>query len=213
MPKRKIFTYLYFIILFLDAFGLIVPDIIHRKYTTFLPLPILLILYFLSVKKVNLYYIIALACTFLGVVFFTMRGYFKMGLVAYAIGVLFYVIISLKQASTISMKSIYIATVPFLIVYLVPLLLYSDKVPTEIFNYIMLYVFFVGFFFLISTLIYFNQKNKRNLWLFSSGLIFVISTIIHGYNMFFGYVVLVQFFVIITFLLMHYAMYRYVAKA
>lgn len=210
MSKRKIFTYLYFIILLLDAFGVFFPAIIDRRYTTFLPLPILLVLYLFSVKKVNWYYIIGLVFTFLGVIFFNIPKYSKLALVFYAIGVLFYVIIGLKQAAVISMKSIWIATIPFLIIYLVPLLLYSDAVGGDVFNYIILYVFFVGFFFLIASLIYINQNNKRNLWLLISGILFVVSTIIHGYNLFFGYVVIVTFFVIITFILMHYAMYRYV---
>ncbi|QHI34779.1 hypothetical protein IMCC3317_01230 [Kordia antarctica] len=210
MSKRKILTYLYFAFLFLDVFGVLFPAIIDRKYTTFLPLPVLLILYFVSVKRINWYYVIALVFTFLGVIFFYKRTYFEIGLVSYAAGVLFYVIISLKQATVISIKSVCIAIVPFLIIYLVPLILYSDAVGGDVFNYIMLYVFFVGFFFLISSLIYINQSNKRNLWLLISGMVFVVSTIMHGYNLFFGYVAEVKIGVIITFLLMHYAMYRYV---
>lgn len=210
MSKRKILTYLYFIFLILDVLGVIFPEIINRKYTTFLPLPVLLILYLVSVKKINWYYVIALGFTFLGIIFFHKRTYFEIGLVSYAIGVLFYVIISLKQAAVISIKSVCIAIVPFLIIYLVPLVLYSDAVGGDVFNYIMLYVFFVGFFFLISSLIYINQSNKRNLWLHISGIVFVVSTIIHGYNLFFGYLPEITIGVIVTFLFMHYAMYRYV---
>lgn len=211
MSKQKILTYLYFVILFLDALAVLLPDILNRKYTTFLPLPILLILYVVSVKKMNWYYVTALVFTFLGVVFFSNRIYFKMGLIFYAIGVFLYVIISLKQAAVISVKSICIATIPFLVIYLVPLLLYSDAVQVDVFNYIMLYVFFVGFFFLISSLLYINQRNERNSWLFLSGIIFVVSTIIHGYNMFFEYLPEIRAGVVVTFLLMHFAMYKYVA--
>ncbi|MBC8756161.1 hypothetical protein H2O64_15905 [Kordia sp. YSTF-M3] len=210
MPTRKLLTYLYFIIMLFDAFAVFFPDIINRRYTTYFPLPILMLLYLLSVKKINWFYVIGLVCTFLGVVFFSKQFYFKLGLVFYAVGVLFYVLICLKQAAIISVKSVIVATIPFLIIYLVPLILYADAVQVDIFNYIILYVFFVGSFFFISSLIYFNQRNNRNLWLFSSGILFVISTTIHGYNMFFGYVKIVQFFVIITFILMHYAMYRYI---
>jgi hypothetical protein len=211
MSKQKILTYLYFIILLLDALGVLFPDVLNRKYITFFPLPILLILYFFSVKKINWYYVIALAFTFLGIVFFNAEAYFKTGLVSYALGVLFYVVIGLKQASIISVKSVCIATIPFLIIYLVPLLLYSDAVGGDVFNYIMLYVFFVGSFFLISSLIYINQKNTRNLWLLISGILFIVSTIMHGYNMFFEYITILRIGVIVTFLLMHYAMYKYVS--
>jgi hypothetical protein len=212
MPNQKIFLYLYFIVSFLDTLGVFFPETLSRKYTTFFPLPILLCLYFFSVKKINWYYTVAVLFTFLGVIFFNTRMYFKIGILCYAIGVLFYVIISLKQAAVISAKSICIATIPFLIIYLVPLILYADAVGGEVFNYIILYAFFVGFFFLISTLVYINQKNERNLWLFSSGILFLISTIMHGYNMFFGHILALHFGVVATFLFMHFSMYKYVIK-
>ncbi len=212
MPKIKILTYLYFIILFLDAFGVLYPDIIDRKYTTFLPLPILLLLYIFSVLKINWLYVFALVATFLGIVFFNMQSYFKLALIFYGIGVCLYVIITLKSAIVIPIKSICIATIPFLVVYLVPLIYYSDAVQEDIFNYIIFYVFFVGLFFFISVLVYLNQRNKTNLWLLCSGVLFLISTIIHGYNLFFEYIALIRVGVVCTFLIMHYAMYRYVAK-
>lgn len=210
MSARKILTYLFFLIFLLDALGVIFPDNINRMYTTYFPLPALLFLYFFSVKKLNWYFVMAIVFTYLGVIYFNTAAYYKMGLVFYAIGVFLYVIISLKHAAIISTKSIFIATIPFLIVYLVPLMLYADAVRVDIFNYIMLYVFFVGFFFLISSLIYINQRNKNNIWLLCSGVLFLISTIMHGYNMFFGYVRLLELGVVVTFILMHYAMYRYV---
>lgn len=212
MPKRKTLLFLYFIVLFLDAFGVIFPEWVDRKYTTFLPLPILALLYVFSVKKINWLYITALLFTFLGIIFFNIQSYFKLALIFYGLGVCFYVIISLKTAAIISIKSICIATIPFLIVYLVPLIFYSDAVQGDIFNYIMFYVFFVGLFFFISTLVYINDRNKTNLWLFSSGVLFLISTIIHGYNLFFEYLTIVRVGVVFTFLIMHFAMYKYVSN-
>lgn len=212
MPRRKTLLFLYFIVLFLDAFGVIFPEWIDRKYTTFFPLPILLLLYVFSVKKINWLYISALIFTFLGVVFFNIHSYANLALIFYGLGVCFYVIICLKSTTIISIKSICIATIPFLIVYLVPLIFYSDAVQGDIFNYIMFYVFFVGLFFLISILIYINKRNKTNLWLFCSGVLFLISTIIHGYNLFFEYLTSVRVGVVLTFLMMHFAMYKYVSN-
>ncbi|MEM6719053.1 MAG: lysoplasmalogenase family protein [Bacteroidota bacterium] len=209
MSKKLVLTYLYFTIFFFDALGVFVPEIISRQYTTFFPLPILLLLYLYSIKKVNWLFVISLFCTFFGVIFFNIESFFKLGIVFYAAGVLFYVMISLKQASVISTKSVIIATLPFLVLYLAPLLLFSDAVRGDIFNYIILYSFFVGFFFLISSLIYVNQQTRSNLWLLFSGSLFLFSTVIHGYNMFFGEILILQFGVVVTFLLMHYAMYRY----
>ena len=210
MPKRKILLFLYFIIFFLDALGVLFPEWISRKYITFLPFPILTLLYIYSVKKINWFYMTALVCTFLGIVLFNTKAYFKEALIFYGIGVCFYVIVSLKTAKVIPIKSICIATVPFLIIYLVPLILYSDAVQIDIFNYIMFYVFFVGLFFFISTLVYINQRNKTNLWLLCSGVLFLISTIIHGYNLFFEYLTIIRVGVVVTFLTMHFAMYKYV---
>lgn len=212
MPKIKILTYLYFIILFLDAFGVVFPDILHRKYTTFLPLPILLLLYLYSVKKINWLYITSLVATFLGIIFFNTKAYFKTALIFYGLGVFFYVIISLRSAIVIPIKSIGIATIPFLVVYLVPLIYYSEAMQTDIFNYIIFYVFFVGLFIFISSLVYLNQRNRTNLWLFCSGILFLISTVIHGYHLFFEKIMLIRVGIVCTFLMMHYAMYKYVCE-
>lgn len=212
MPKIKILTFLYFIILFLDAFGVIYPAIVDRKYTTFLPLPILLLLYLYSVKNMNWLYITSLIATFLGIILFNTQSYFKIALIFYGLGVFFYVIIALKSAVVIPIKSIFIATIPFLIVYLVPLLYYSDAMQGDTFNYIIFYVFFVGLFIFISSLVYLNRPNTTNLWLFCSGILFLISTVIHGYNLFFEYVVFIRVGVVCTFLTMHFAMYKYVSR-
>jgi hypothetical protein len=158
---------------------------------------------------VNWLYVIALVSTFLGVVFFNVDAFFELGLICYSMGVFFYVIISFKKANVISTKSVVIATIPFLILYLAPLILYSNAVQGDIFNYIILYSFFVGFFFFISTLIYINQRTSTNLWLFGSGILFLLSTVIHGYTMFFERMLILQFAVVSTFLLMHYAMFKY----
>ncbi|WP_046757171.1 lysoplasmalogenase family protein [Kordia jejudonensis] len=212
MPKQKILLVLYFIVLALDAIGVVFPEWIDRKYTTFLPIPLLLILYVYTVKKMNWLYVTSLIFTMIAIIFFNMPSYFKLALVFYGIGLCFYVIIVLKKAVVIPVKTIVIATIPFLIVYLVPLFFYSDAVQTEIFNYIMFYVFFVGLFFFISTLVYINKPSKTNLWLLCSGILFLISTIIHGYNLFFEYVTTIRVGVVITFLIMHFAMYKYVSK-
>ncbi|WP_420573127.1 hypothetical protein [Kordia sp.] len=209
MSKQKILTYLYFFLALADALGVVFSDIIHRKYTTFLPVPVLFILYLYSVKKVNWLYIFSLIFTFIGIIFFNIQSYFNIALIFYALGVCLYVVISLKTAEVIPVKNIGIATIPFLIVYLVPFILYSDAVQSEVFNYIIFYVFFVGLFFFISILVYVNKQNTANLWLFSSGIVFLFSTIIHGYNIFFEFLVPIRVGVVITFLFMHYAMYRY----
>lgn len=210
MSKQKILTYLYLLFVLLDAIGVIFPDIIYRKYTTFVPIPVLFLLYLYSVKKVNWFFLTSLIATFFGIIFFNIEAYFKIALIFYAIGVFLYVIICLKTAEVIPIKTIVIATIPFLIVYLVPLILYSDAVQSEIFNFIMIYVFCVGLFFFITTLVYMNKPNKINLWLLSSGVVFLISTIIHGYNLFFKFLITIRVGVVLTFLFMHYAMYKYI---
>ena len=209
MSKQNPLTYLFVFLSILNAFGIIYPEIIDKNYVTFLPFPTLILLYLSSVKKVNVLYIISLISTFLGIVFFHAESYFKPSLIFYGIGVCLYVIISLKTA-VISIKSIFTATIPCLIVYLVPLFYYSDAVPVKIFNYIMFYVFFIGLFFFISTLMYINQRSTKNLWLLSSGIVFVISTILNGYILFDTYLVIIRVAIVFTFLFMHYAMYRYV---
>lgn len=210
MSKQKLLTYLYLSLSVLDAIGVVYPEIIDRKYVTFLPFPVLILLYIYSVQKINWVYIIALISTFLGIIFFNIQSYFKIALIFYGIGVCLYVVTTLKKAVVIPIRTIIIATVPFLIVYLVPLIFYYDAVKIEIFNYILFYVFFVGLFFFISTLVYINQRNSTNLWLLSSGVVFLFSTIIHGYNLFFEYLTIIRVGVVITFLYMHYAMYRYI---
>lgn len=212
MPRKKLLTYLYFSLLIIDALGIVYPDVLYRKYITFLPFPALFLLYVCSVKKVNWLYITSLIFTFLGIVFFNMKPYMNIALIFYGLGVCLYVVISLKSTVVIPIRSIFIATIPFLIIYLVPLILYYDAVQTDVFNYIMFYVFFVGLFFFISTLVYVSQRTTKNLWLLSSGVVFLISTIIHGYNMFFEPIITIRVGVVITFLFMHYAMYRYVTS-
>lgn len=209
MPKQKLLTYLYFLLLVLDALGVVFPETINRKYVTFLPFPILILLYLYSTKKVNSFYFTALIATFLGIIFFNIPTYFKLALICYGIGVCFYVVTVLKKALVIPIRTIGIAAIPFLIVYLVPLFYYYDDVQLENFNYILFYVFFVGLFFFISTLVYINQQNKTNLWLLSSGIVFLISTVIHGYYLFKKEFIFVRVGVVLTFLFMHYAMYRY----
>ncbi|WP_298514757.1 hypothetical protein [uncultured Kordia sp.] len=210
MSKQKPLTYLFVLLSILNALGIIFPEVIDKKLVTFLPFPVLILLYLFSVKKVNILYFISLLATFCGIVLFNTASYFEPSLIFYAIGVCLYVVIVLKTAVVISMRSILMTTIPFLIVYLVPLFYYYDSVQTDIFNYIMFYVFFVGLFFFVSGLVYVNQRNTKNLWLLNSGIVFLISTVIHGYYIFSEKLVSIRVAIVFTFLFMHYAMYRYI---
>lgn len=210
MNLQKILSVLYFSLMILDGLAIVYPNIIARQYITYLPLPVLMLLYFFSMKKINWNYTFALMATFVGIIFFKTVSYYKMALVFYTIGTLLYVIMTLKSTVEISIKTIFKAAIPFLFVYLVPLFSYYDVIKMDIFNYILAYVFSVGLLFFISVLIYVHKRTKANLWLLISGIVFAISTIINGYYLFKNQLITIRVCVIFAFLFMHYAMYRHV---
>ncbi|PTX59743.1 hypothetical protein C8N46_10853 [Kordia periserrulae] len=210
MNLQKILSYLYFSLMVLDALVIVFPNIIERQYITYLPLPVLMLLYFSSMKKINWMYVVALIATFAGIVAFKTVSHYKMALIFYTIGTLLYVMMTLKSTVEISIKTIFKVAIPFLFVYLVPLISYYDVIKMDIFNYILGYVFSVGLFFFISVLIYVHKRTKGNLWLLISGIVFAISTIITGYYLFKNQLIAIRVCIVFAFLFMHYAMYRHV---
>ena len=121
-----------------DALAIVFPNIIERQYITFLPLPVLIVLYFVSVKKINWWYLLALIATFAGILFFKTVSYNKLALIFYTIGTLLYISITLKSTVEIPIRTIFIAAIPFLFIYLIPLFSYYDVIQMDIFNHILI---------------------------------------------------------------------------
>ncbi len=211
MSLKKLLFILFIGSVVFDCIRILYPEYVYGSVSIYFPIPILMIMYLINCKKMNYMYVMALVFTCLGVVLVNKGGEvgFGIGIISYAIGVILYCIIIIPKLDNISTRSILYLSLPFLLVFLIPYIYYSDYI-VDSFLSVAFYVFSVGFFALSSILVYISSKTKTNSWLMYSGSIFIISTIVAGYGIFVNKTVSTSVFIVISFNAMHYCMGRYV---
>ena len=169
--------------------------------------------YYSNAKKLNKYFVLGLFFSFLGDILLLGTGemYFVFGLLFFLIAHVFYIIIVLKIIQITKPKEFIIASVPFLLLFLVLMnILYaglgSMKIP------VIIYAMTISFFGIVSLILYLQAKTKISLLLLVGVLTFIASDIILALNLFYKKQSFYPLLIMMTYVLAQYLICRFVLK-
>ena len=194
----------------IDILWFFFPEFAVRQYVLMLPIPIIMLCYFLQVETKNILYLSALVVFMFGDYFFIIAEEFDKGVISCGVGLSLYGIIVLKQSHYISTRRLLINTVPFLIIYTLPFVFFVDQISDDIFGEVVFYTFAVGYFSFMSMLTYASQKNTVTQKLLLAGLSTICMGITYGIYLFMGFNILYNVLANMLFLYSNYKMWQYV---
>lgn len=193
-----------------DIIWFFVSDLAFRRYTMVLPIPLLILFYFLRKESKNFLYLAALAAFMIADYFFRIEGVqFIEGVIATAIGIGLYGLIVLIKSHYISTRRILISTLPFLGIYMIPFIFFIDKIPDAIFSEIVSYTFAVGYFSFLTILTYASKPSMVTKKLFIAGISTVGMGLLYGIYLFVYTNKLIGICANILFMISNYSMWRY----
>ncbi|MBT7242104.1 MAG: lysoplasmalogenase [Flavobacteriaceae bacterium] len=169
--------------------------------------------YYSNAKKLNKYFVLGLFFSFLGDILLLGTGemYFVFGLLFFLIAHVFYIIIVLKIIQITKPKEFIIASVPFLLLFLVLMnVLYAGlgaiKIP------VIIYAITISFFGIVSLILYLQAKTKISMLLLVGVLTFIASDTILALNLFYKKQSFYPLLIMMTYVLAQYLICRFVLK-
>ena len=169
--------------------------------------------YYSNAKKLNKYFVLGLFFSFLGDILLLGAGevYFVFGLLFFLIAHVFYIIMVLKIIQITKPKEFIIASVPFLLLFLVLMnVLYtglgSMKIP------VIIYAMTISSFGIVSLILYLQAKTKISLLLLVGVLTFITSDTILALNLFYKKQSFYPLLIMMTYVLAQYLICRFVLK-
>jgi uncharacterized membrane protein YhhN len=169
--------------------------------------------YYSNAKKLNKYFVLGLFFSFLGDILLLGVGamYFVFGLLFFLIAHVFYIIMVLKIIQITKPKEFIIASVPFLLLFLVLMnVLYAGlgaiKIP------VIIYAITISFFGIVSLILYLQAKTKISMLLLVGVLTFITSDTILALNLFYKKQSFYPLLIMMTYVLAQYLICRFVLK-
>ena len=169
--------------------------------------------YYSNTKQLNKYFVLGLFFSFLGDLFLLGTGevYFIFGLLFFLIAHVFYIIMVLRLIPARKPKDFIMASVPFLLLFLVLMNvlfagLGSMKIP------VIIYAMTISFFGIVSLILYLQAKTKISLLLLVGVLTFIASDIILVLNLFYKKQSFYPLLIMMTYVLAQYLICRFVLK-
>jgi len=167
----------------------------------------LLFTFYLSGKKINFLYVLALICHFLGITFFNVvnESYSSYGIVFYALGYITYGIILYREAKNINFKK-YLKYLYLIIGVCISLIsIYHEGVmEMGIVNVVLFYFFSLSFFSFIAVIIIKRHLLAVKYFLLASVILVLLNAYANGSNLFDGRKEFVIITAILTFNFTHY---------
>lgn len=187
LNNKSMLNLFFFGIVLLDGLGSILPQYFNRQVTIFIPLPVVLLLYFINVSNKNKLFIVSLIFHFLGICYFNApyEEFNSMGIIFHTIGFFIYYIILFKYYGIINTKKLLAIYIIVLILIIVPSLFFSKGMQERmLFSSLLFYIVSVILFIVSSLVLYFNKKSKINRFLLFSVISIFLSSYSQGYNLF-----------------------------
>lgn len=145
----------------------------------------LVVLYLLSVKKPNFWYVSALFFAFWGDVLLLFADrFFVLGLASFLLAHVIYIMISSRFLQKASITKIITHSLPFLIILAVLLYIIYPNLG-ELLIPVVVYGVVICVFGVVSFLVYSNEKSTENLWLFLGAVTFILSDSVLAINKFY----------------------------
>lgn len=168
----------------------------------------LIVLYLLSVKKPNFWYVSAVFFCFWGdVLLMFPKKFFVLGLASFLLAHVFYIAISSKFLSKVSPAKILLHSLPFLailgvLMYTIYPNLGGLLIPVIVYGIV------ISVFGVVTFLVYTSEKTTTNLWLFLGALTFILSDSILALNKFYESSEILGISIMITYIVAQYLICR-----
>ncbi|HEY9169517.1 MAG TPA: lysoplasmalogenase [Lutibacter sp.] len=206
---KKIALFVFVLISFLDIIGIIFK--IESLLFLFKPFILLslLFLYSKSVLEINKWYATALIFSFFGDVFLIYSGQFpfKIGLVSFLIAHILFIKIVMLRIKKVSFLRVLTVILPFGIFLFLLIFLLKNSLG-ELLVPVIIYGFTIATFGVVSLINYLETKSNKSLWMLIGALVFMVSDSLLAINKFYNPAHILEVFVMITYVLAQYFIYR-----
>ena len=195
-------------VVFLAVVSLHIVGVLFSEKLAFLSKPFLmttlLVVYLVSVKKPDFWFISALFFSFWGDVLLLFKNqFFVFGLASFLIAHIFYIKITVGFLKEASYKKIALVSSPFLLFLLSFLYLLKDNLG-EMRIPVIIYGIVISIFGVVTFLNYVQVKSTANLWLFLGAIIFITSDSLIAINKFYSPNEMYQLLIMLTYILAQY---------
>lgn len=164
----------------------------------------LVIVYLVSVKKANFWFVSALFFSFWGDVLLLFKEqFFVFGLASFLLAHLLYIKITTRFIKKVNFKKIALVSLPFLIFLISFLYLLSDNLG-EMKYPVIIYGIVISTFGSVALLNYIQEKSTSNLWLFLGAIIFITSDSLIAINRFYAPKEIYQLLIMLTYIVAQY---------
>jgi len=209
MNKIKVLFFVFVGVSVLDIIGIIFRIPILIQVFKPLILLLLLVLYAVSVSKLNKLYVLALIFSFFGDVFLMFSGelYFIIGLISFLIAHLLFIKIVINQIQKQSISKVIISTIPFLVLFL-GLILFLKDFLNNLLIPVIIYGLTICTFGTVSLINYLSTKSRKSLLMLIGSIIFITSDSVLAINKFYNSSHLFEVIIMITYILAQYLIFR-----
>jgi len=184
--KITLATVLFFIAAILDIWAVITKNESVEVIVKPLLMMLLAVVYLVSVKKPNFWFVLGLFFSFLGdsLLLFSGANYFMFGLAAFLLAHVVYIKITvgyLQNELTVKMIS---SAIPFVLYFIVLLYLIYNNLDDMLLP-VIVYGVTISTFGSVALLNYRSEKSTENTWLLIGALIFILSDCLIALNKFY----------------------------
>ena len=207
--KIKIITVLFVIVSLCDLAGIIFH--LNQLRLIFKPLLMLtlLLLYLVSERNFNGWYISALVFSFLGDVLLLFEGeiYFMLGLISFLLAHVIYIKIVFGWLNNTSLKTKAVAAIPFLILFFALINLLKNNL-NDLFIPVVIYGITISVMGFVSLLNYLNDKSSSALFMVVGASLFIISDSVLAINKFYSTNEFFPIVIMLTYLMAQYLIFK-----
>jgi uncharacterized membrane protein YhhN len=201
--KTTIATSIFLAVVVLHIFGILTNDFLAFISKPFI-ITTLVIVYLVSVKKPNFWYVSALFFSFWGDVLLLFKDhFFVFGLASFLLAHIFYIKIVAGFIKKISLQKVFVVCLPF-VVFLFSFLYFLKDNLGEMTIPVIIYGIVICTLGAISLLNYRQEKSSVNLWMFLGTIIFIISDGLIAVDKFINPNGIYQVFIMLTYIIAQY---------
>lgn len=202
-------AWIFFSISLLDITGVVLNNSLLQLIFKPLIMPSLILLYYLSSKRKNKWYIVAIFFSFLGdVLLLDKSNMFLFGIAAFLITQLLYVFIISKELPPSHWRTKLIASIPFVAFFIILIKVLKPGLG-EFFLPVVIYGVAISIFGMVSLLNYFIRRDKSSLTLLFGAVLFILSDSMIALNKFYEAKALYGLSIMVTYILAQYLIFQY----
>ena len=202
-------TWIFFAISLLDVIGVVLDNSLLQLIFKPLIMPSLILLYYLSSKSKNKWYLVAMFFSFLGdVLLLDKSNMFLFGIAAFLITQLLYVFIISKELPLSDWKTKLIASIPFLAFFIILIKVLKPGLG-EFLLPVVVYGAAISVFGMVSLLNYILRKDNPSMILLLGAVLFIFSDSMIALNKFYEAKALYGVAIMVTYILAQYLIFRY----